>query len=177
MTLKTCKHLEALSRMPSVWINALRSTMADHSVPDTMLPLNTMTATMLEYMALAPHRFVSMLNGHNGGCIQPTSVRVLPRITLQESRQDQISDAGTFEGSLCTYGGQYLVSLYLHEHIEGTLFSLWDLGFTGRDAISPLAHFVERSVTSDLILCLVITDPRKPQASYVISIANPSHEA
>lgn len=139
---QTCATLYQLSKLRTVWINALHSIMKRHSISEATFPLQTMDLPLLEHAALSPHRFLSLLEKSNGTSIRPFAIRVLsPRLTNTEKEKYGIFDNDGLYDIYVESTGRYLASLSAYESF--TLFTIWDLGLCSKDAIKPLVRYLE----------------------------------
>ncbi|PPQ77790.1 hypothetical protein CVT26_005385 [Gymnopilus dilepis] len=139
---KTCKTLLDITKLRTVWISALRSVMIRHSIPEDTCPMEEMTLPLLEHVALAPYRLLTLLARSDGETVLPLAIRVLsPRVTNAEKDEYGIDDNGGLYDSFVESSGRFLASLSAYQSF--TLFTVWDLGFCANDLIKPIARYRE----------------------------------
>ncbi|PPQ96457.1 hypothetical protein CVT26_010511 [Gymnopilus dilepis] len=139
---RTCRALCDVTKVRQIWMNALRSAMKRRSILESTLPLDAMPLNLLEHLALGPHRLLSILQKSDGSSLRPMYIRVLaPRLTYEEKERYGIVDNDGLYDSYLESSGRYLASLSAYESF--TLFTIWDLGLCGRDAIKPIARYLE----------------------------------
>ncbi|KAF8878487.1 hypothetical protein CPB84DRAFT_1794150 [Gymnopilus junonius] len=169
---KTCKLLQQVTRMRTIWINALRSIMARNAITEDTYPLQKMALPILKHVALSPHRFASLVMKSNEVMPLPTSIRAIsPRMTNWEKERYEIELPGPFIDFWMAPGGRYVVTLSMqHDWNESTLFTVWDVGLSGRDVIKPLTRFLEKA--QGLRLVCFFADSQNLGFFYIVSTQN-----
>ncbi|PPQ79321.1 hypothetical protein CVT26_001091 [Gymnopilus dilepis] len=161
----TCWSLYNITKHRTVWINIVRSIMREHSIPETVFPTGTMTLSSLEHVALAPQRLISLLREFDGKLLEPKTIRVLPPRLTDADIDTLNADDGLYDTCI-EPNGRFLASLSAYESF--TLFTIWDLGFSGGDMIKPLTRYRE-----DARLTLYLDDfclaPQETDIFYIIS--------
>ncbi|KDR79816.1 hypothetical protein GALMADRAFT_61953 [Galerina marginata CBS 339.88] len=137
---QTCRTLLSITKLRTVWVNALRSVMQNYFITEDTFPLQTMSLPMLEHSALSPRRFISLMEKSDNRQLEPTSTRVLsPRLTNREKATHGLSDTGHLHDMILAPGGRYLATIADCDG-DSSHFTIWDLGLSGIDGIKALAH-------------------------------------
>ncbi|KDR79818.1 hypothetical protein GALMADRAFT_241908 [Galerina marginata CBS 339.88] len=140
---QTCRRLLSVTRLRTVWVNALHGVMQDYSITEDTFPLQTMSVPLLEHSALSPYRLVSLLERSDNSRIEPASIRVLsPRLTNQEKAFHGILHSGELYDMFLAPGGRYL-STVAHYGGVSSILTVWDLGHSGNDGVKALTRLVQ----------------------------------
>ncbi|GLB34655.1 hypothetical protein LshimejAT787_0202200 [Lyophyllum shimeji] len=124
---KTCRHLSHVTHQRNVWIDALRRVCTSHGLFLPSFALAQMPRKALEFAALAPRRFCSMIKKATIDTIPPHSTFVL------ESRlASLINESQAFYDYYLIPGGRYLIT-----HNYGGII-LWDLGINLGEMATPV---------------------------------------
>ncbi|KDR79866.1 hypothetical protein GALMADRAFT_222813 [Galerina marginata CBS 339.88] len=149
---QTCKTLLLITKLRTVWMNALRKVMLDRLITEDTYPLSTMSLHMLEHAALSPHRFISLMKRSDEHRLEPTSIRVLsPRLTNNEKAIHGISSSGSLGDMFLAPGGRYLATLAHCVDNISSLLTIWDLGLSGHDGIKAIARLVQPMVYISMV--------------------------
>ncbi|TEB28000.1 hypothetical protein FA13DRAFT_1735903 [Coprinellus micaceus] len=120
---KTCRFICNVTRMRTVWINALERVCARHGVFKPTFPLQRMSILDLEYASLGPRRFLKMLNSIQGD----ESPLPYGNRELIFRRRPPLTGAYPCDGFYMATGGRFLLV-----YGEDDSLSLWDLGYNLR---------------------------------------------
>ena len=124
---------------------------------------------MLEHIALSPYRFAALVEKYHESTTQPTSIRTLStRFTDEEKKKYGLPNSGRVDDFLMALGGRYLVTLSYQKTQQSTLFTLWDLGLGGDEAVKAVARFLDPAGMTGI--CCLLIDPTDPEVLYLISV-------
>ena len=132
-----------------IWIDTLRRVCIDNTLFLPSFPIPDMSDIELEWVAMAPYRWVKLCNAtfarrqHGSKAVlHPTKTRMLCRCDRKFGRNDW--------SVIFVPGGRYLIT-YSNTHI-----SIWDLGYTS-DSTCKLLASVEPgpAAVKSLVNCLV----------------------
>ncbi|KAF8878485.1 hypothetical protein CPB84DRAFT_331070 [Gymnopilus junonius] len=166
---QTCRTLCQMMKYRAVWMNALRGVMERHSINPATFPVRTMALPLLKHLAFSPHRFISLVKKSNGASIRPMSIRVIsPRLSNADKKKYRITDKDGINDIYMEPGGRYLASLSCYQN--STLITIWDLGFSGGDAIKPIVR--QLVSMSDLTLDGFYSDRQRLGKFYLILSQN-----
>ncbi|PPQ75585.1 hypothetical protein CVT26_012675 [Gymnopilus dilepis] len=170
---RTCKLLQEITKLRTVWVNALGALMEQHSISEAMFPLREMRVDILEHVALSPHRLVSLVK--RSSAIEPSSIRTLSRdLSKEEKDTFAMQGVGQVNDLILACGGRYLVSNSVNSSrwSVSTLMSVWDLGICANDTALVLTRYLEQKI--DLELRLFFPDPDVSGTFYVVSVQRSS---
>ncbi|PPR05108.1 hypothetical protein CVT26_012344 [Gymnopilus dilepis] len=168
---QTCKSLHYFTTSKIVWIHALQKVMDNHSISDASYPLREMSRSLLERIALSPHKFMSIVKKRDGGVIEPRFSRGLPRFLSDEEKEILgIPSVGRYDDIFLAVGGRFLATLSREYHSwpGSTLFQIWDLGLEPNSTIECLARELEP--WDDLELRLFFPDAEVKNVFYLVSL-------
>ncbi|KDR79817.1 hypothetical protein GALMADRAFT_241906 [Galerina marginata CBS 339.88] len=148
---QTCRTFLSITKLRTVWVNALRWLMQEHCITEDTFPLRTMSLSMLEHLALSPYRIVSLMEQSDNDKLDPASIRVLsPRLTNEEKDIYGILHSGELYDFSLASGGRYLSTVASCSDAS-SLFTVWDLGLSGNDRVKALTRLVQPVICCELI--------------------------
>ncbi|KAG6815190.1 hypothetical protein H0H93_010625, partial [Arthromyces matolae] len=149
-----CKYMYSATQERTVWYKALQNTCYDNGLFLPSFSMATMTLKYLEHSALAPMRFLALINDHETQKFQelkPMKIRILEprvdRVTANRVRE-------VFKKIFLVPGGRFLMTQSQQR------ICVWDIGTHALDEMKSRALASHSGVWLELLECLPMANGR-----------------